>query len=61
MSDVLIITTPNGHLSLRSRNFIQYAPTGTRITVKQMDDKIGGCSIDSAIIDDPLAKLKGEE
>jgi hypothetical protein len=59
MTNVLITIAPNGHLSRRTRGFIMYAPVELRITVKRMNDKIAGYSIDSPIIDDPLAELTG--
>ena len=59
MSDASIFIISNGQLSLRARNFIQYAPTGMSITVKQTDNSLAGYSIDSVIIDDPIAKLTG--
>lgn len=57
MSDASILIISNGQLSLRARNFIQYAPTGMSITVNQTDNSLAGYSIDSVIIDDPIAEL----
>jgi len=59
MSDVLILAPSNGPLPRRFRDFIKYAPTDMRITVKRMGSMVAGYSIDSVFVDDPLAELTG--
>lgn len=61
MSERALLIATDGILSRRHRALIEYAPTGVSIAVRRMPHEIKGQSVDTVIVDDPLAELKGTQ